>query len=197
MARSAFLSVIVAAIVFSASSPAWAMDVYGDQIWFRGLERSTVQHWQFTTSTNADIVPETYKNPYGTPLANMTGADWEWDDDWPAPPGLEPGDGVPGWHSPVGGTTIYMLHNDPQPNAQKILIAQVTASKEPLSVSLELPEGFSYSMFDTGFATVEWGLPAPFDGFWRTYVYGFNIVGNPEWECVQIDHPPCSTLDRS
>jgi hypothetical protein len=183
--------------VLLVSSQTWAKDVYGNQISFRGDAGSTYQAWQFTSPQQSGIVPEDYMNPYGTPLADVLGSGAEWRDDWPVPPGLEPGGDVPGWHMPLGGTVIHLLHNDPRPNAQKIIIAQVTSSKEPSSVALELPPGFSYSMFDPGFPTVEWGTPAPFDGSWSTYVYGFQIVGNPEWESIQIDYPPCTTLDQT
>ena len=183
--------------VLLVSSPTWAKDVYGDQISFRGDAGSTYEAWQFTTQEQSGIVPESYMNPYGTPLANILGSGVEWRNDWPAPPGLDPGGDVPGWHMPLGGTVVHLLHNNPLPNAQKIIIAQVTSSKTPLSVTLELPEGFSYSMFDPGFPTVEWGTPAPFDGSWSTYVYGFQIVGNPEWESIWINYPPCTTLDQA
>ena len=173
------------------------MDYYGSQIGFRGEVNSTVQHWWFSTDARTDIVADSYMNPYGTPMANVP-VDAEWADDWPArvPPGTEPGE-VPGWHMPHGGTTIYLLHNNPMPNAQKIIIAQVTASKEPLSVTLELPPDFTYKTFDTGFPTVQWVCPAPFDGSWTTSVYGFQVDGNPEWESIQVHHPPCTTLDQT
>ncbi len=187
---------VVVAAALAAAAPAGAMDYYGSQIDFRGEMNSTVQHWTFSTNVQANIVPESYMNPYGTPLANVVADGAEWNDDWPAPTGLDPGGYVPGWHMPLGGTTIYLLHNNPMPNAQKIIIAQITASKEPDSVALELPPGFTYKTFDTGFPTVEWGLPAPFDGSWATYVYGFQVNGNPEWESFQVHHPPCTTLDQ-
>jgi hypothetical protein len=197
MARWTMRSIVAVILTLLVSSSSWAKDVYADQIWFRGSPNSTFQHWQFTTPDQFNVVPETYMNPYGTPQADINGVGAEWSDAWPAPPILEPDGDVPGWHMPQGGTVFYLLHNNPLPNAKKIIIAQVTSSKEPLSVSLDLPVGFSYSMFDTGLPPVEWGLPAPFDGSWCTYVYGFEVVGNPESECIRIDYPPCTTLDQT
>ena len=198
------MCVLVGCLAVAGSAE--AMDVYGEDVWFRGDANSTMQHWTFTTDQQTDIVPEDYSNPYlPAPECDIVADNAEWRLDWEAPAELldEPTDpGIPGWHMPAGGTTIYLLHNDPTPRAMKILIQQMTCSKEPLSVSLELPAGHTYEAIDPvslGMPTVVWGQPAPFSetgADWATYVYAFEIYDNPEWESIVVEHPPCTTLDQ-
>jgi len=192
---------VLLTVVALAASPARAKDVYADQIWFRGDPNSTYQAWSYTTPVPVGIPPESFVNPYPPPPSCDLIADGaEWRPDWEAPPMLDDDPtlpGVPGWHMPNGGTTIYLLHNDPTPRATKVIIMQVTSSKAPLDVQLQLPGGITYKAIDVGLPTVAWGLPAPFDGEWATYVYAFDTSLNPEWESIQLWFPPCTTLDQT
>lgn len=195
--KQSFCCTAVVLLLALAAAPAQAEDVYGPDILFRGDANTTFQHWEFTTDQMTDIEPENYVNPYGTPTADIIGDNVEWADDWDAPPELNPPeDPFPGFHFPEGGTGIFLLFNDPEPRPKKVIIVQATASKEPLSVSLDLPPGITYQSVDVGLPTYVWGLPAPFDGEWATYVYAFDTSVNPEWESIVIEFEPCSTLDQ-
>jgi hypothetical protein len=74
--KRSILTCLTLAVVFGC----WVASVRADDIyqppWLRGQPRTTFQEWTFATSANP-LPAESVYNPYGTPMAAITGGSWQ------------------------------------------------------------------------------------------------------------------------
>lgn len=195
-------SIALCVVALCGAGIAQAVDVWGgppDDTWNRGDEGSTYQHWDFNTS-DLPSVPEMLDNPYGTPVAELT-SDWEYGEQWPAPEDIDPDGTVDGWHSinPDGSFMRLIIPNNPVENEVKYIFLQITVSKgvqvSAEGINLDGTVGTT-AIWDTGRPQIQHPGPAPFDGSWYTYNFGFEIRPNPAYEIIDIYVPFCGVVDQ-
>ncbi len=162
---------LVAVVIGGFCGVALADDTFAPE--WRGQPGSTMQKWEFGSYAQVNIPPEGYFNPYGTPLATVSGEFprafwWRFDNG----------------HVGVWQFEDYMQFNVPNtlnqdPNSFKWIWIQITYSAGPLDDPLAL----TVPMPSSGVFTME---KTAIDAYYWHETYLLAITPNPLSEQIYI-----------
>ncbi len=195
------LGVLTVLLLVMVGATALAVDYWQGpppDTWNRGDFGTTVQRWVFESTALGP--PESYSNPYGEPVAEVTYGSFEWGV-WDCSPELDPDGFVTGWHcnGDEGGVIVLHIPNTEIVDSIKWIFIQITSSKAPGSVTATgsgANPPYTSGTWSTGLPQIQWPGPAPFGGVWYTYNYGLHIRPNPQSEDIIIEVPYCTIIDQ-